>query len=74
MPLGITFELWAESLIVDFPQENIPLYIKGQDWRLWADFIAELTTFADNNTPGSLGFKTPILWAKAVYNNMVNFV
>ena len=73
MPVDITFPLWAQSLIIDFPTDNIPQFIEEHDWKLWGNFVAQEVSFAAQGAPGTHGFKEPLAWAMAVYNQMVDF-
>lgn len=73
MPLNITFPLWAASLLVDFPTDNIPLYKEGHDWELWGDAVVQTPSFAEQGAPGTKGFSEPLEWAKIIYNVMNNF-
>lgn len=72
MPLHIEFPLWAHSLVVDFPTDNIPDFIDGHDWRLWGDAVAEQKSFAESGAPGTHGFKEPLEWAMAIYFVMMD--
>lgn len=72
LPINIDFTSWANSLVVDFPKENIPLYREDDDWRLFGNVIAELTSFANNGTPGTENFEEPMAWAMAVFKQMAN--
>ena len=72
-PVNIAFPLWAQSLIIDFPTDNIPVYIEGHDWKLWGDFVSQEISFAKQGVPGTQGFEERMSWAMVVYNQMSNF-
>lgn len=73
MPVHTTFEKWAHTLIIDFPNDNIPIYKNGYNWKLWANAVAECPSFNQNACPGGTDFSDPLKWAAVVYRQMLNF-
>lgn len=72
-PIHISFESWAASLIVDFPNDNIPIYKEGMDWKVWGNIVVQENSFSENGAPGTEHFSEPLEWAVAVYRQMGNF-
>lgn len=64
---------WAASLIVDFPQENIPLLYNSEDWKSWGNLLIQEATFAENGAPNTVSFKDWQPWAQAVFHAMANY-
>lgn len=67
IPEFINFIDWANSLIIDFPSENIPLISDENDWKSWGDFISSLDTFSKQNAPGTAAYQDKWTWAKDLY-------
>lgn len=72
LPRNTDFKGWADSLIVDFPLDNIPAFREGEDWKRFGNVVSGLTSFANNGVPGTSGFSEPMAWAAAVFKQMVN--
>jgi hypothetical protein len=72
MPLNTEFSTWAASLVIDYPKDNIPLFTKGMDWRLWGNFLIQEQTFEQNGCPSTQRYSDPMVWARDVYRQMVN--
>lgn len=72
LPLNTTLKRWADSLIVDYPTDNIPILSDEKDWKRWGDFLIQETSFADNQAPGTFPFSDWQTWALAVYGKMTN--
>lgn len=72
MPEFITLSNWAATLIVDFPDDNIPLLSDESNWRPWGDLLAQEDSFINNNAPGTLYYKDWKEWADEVYFVMNN--
>lgn len=71
-PIMTTFDAWAASLVIDFPTSNIPRYVKGSDWKIWGNMLAQENIFSENGVPGTQSYSDPMIWAKAVFKQMAN--
>ena len=73
IPIYADLKTWASSLIVDFPQDNIPLLIDESDWKRWGAFLTQETSFAINAAPTTRDYSNWKDWAINVYKVMNNF-
>lgn len=73
IPKNISLLLWTATLIIDFPDENIPILSDEKDWRLWGDVLSQLNSFAVNGTPSTVGYDNFQDYAEGVYQAMLNF-
>lgn len=73
LPVNTTLSLWAASLVVDFPRDNIPLLGEEEDWKKWGCFLVQENSFASNGAPSPLFYEDKWKWAQAVFNSMSNF-
>lgn len=73
IPLNTTLSTWAASLVVDFPQDNIPLLYNDGEWKKWGNQLIQETTFVQNGAPGTLSYSDWQPWAQAVFNTMTNY-
>jgi hypothetical protein len=73
IPLYVTLKEWAASLVIDFPDDNIPLLYNEVNWKTWGNFLVDSTSFADNFSPATSGFLDWKHWAQAVFLTMANF-
>lgn len=80
-PEYIELKLWAAQLIVDYPNDPIPLLTDENKWQEWGAILANTGVFqkASIPTPFSISqgkkndnFKSWQDWAKIVYNLMAN--
>ncbi len=67
LPLGISLRTWANNLIIDFPDDDIPILQSEDEWKQWAQQLIQCDTFGDNNSPGPEDFRDWLTWAQAVY-------
>jgi hypothetical protein len=65
---------WAASLIIDYPQEDIPYLTKQDKWQEWGTIVVNSGIFAKYNVPPPFSnkstakaYKTWQEWADAVY-------
>lgn len=72
LPIGIELLEWAANLLIDFPNDNIPLLFDEDQWRLWGDELVQCTTFAQNQAPQTGDYDDWNTWAQGVYYNMNN--
>jgi hypothetical protein len=69
IPYMVDEQTWFDSLIVDFPKQNMPSF-SGMDWRICGDSIVELPFFKKNHAPGTQDFSDWKSWAEAFYNTV----
>lgn len=72
IPEGITLTLWANSLIIDFPNDNIPLLINESRWQQWASELIGSQSFISNDVPHPNNYDDWKTWAYDVYFLMCN--
>lgn len=73
IPKNTTIERWASSLIVDFPNDNIPLRWNESNWKSKGNALVQETSFANNAAPGTKDFNDWKTWAYAIFKSMANF-
>lgn len=73
IPINISLERWAASLIVDFPEENIPFLYNNQEWKRWGDTLVLNESFASNGAPSPHLYDDWRIWAQEVFKTMANF-
>jgi hypothetical protein len=66
-PINTTLQEWAQSLIVDFPYDNVPILLEDTEWKEWGNFLGAELTFADNAIPPTDTYTTWDTWANDVY-------
>jgi hypothetical protein len=80
-PEYIDIKDWAANLIVDYPDEYLPVFEDADKWEDWASIVAGTGIFARNDIPAPFSvtegekkqeFKDWQEWAKTVYNLMIN--
>jgi len=69
-----SFADFVASLIVDFPQDNIPSFSNEKDWKLFGDFLVQENSFSKNGAPSPKGFKSRTQWEQAVYQSMSSYI
>jgi len=70
IPINIPLELWAATIIEDFPSDNIPVLGNKDSWKAWGDLLAQENSFSANAAPGTERYSDPFEWAMAVYSVM----
>jgi len=80
-PEYIDIKDWAANLIVDYPDEYLPILEDADKWEDWGSIVAGTGVFARNDIPAPVSvmegtkkqeFKDWQEWAKTVYNLMIN--
>ena len=74
LPEATTVTLWANSLIIDFPYDNIPLLINESLWKQWGDELILCQSFISNDVPSPIHYDDWQSWADDVYFLMCNNV
>jgi hypothetical protein len=67
LPERISLKAWAASLVIDYPNDNIPLLFNEKQWKDWGNLLVQEDSFSDNNAPGTGDFNDWQSWAKAVF-------
>lgn len=73
IPRFTSLKDWANSLVIDFPDDDIPLLRHEDDWKSWGNFLIQEDSFADNAAPTTDTFKDWKSWADRVFLTMTNF-
>lgn len=73
IPKNITIKEWAASLIIDFPQDAIPILTDEEGWQKWGDSLVQEDSFASNAAPTTRFYEHWEPWAQAVFAAMANF-
>lgn len=73
IPIGVTLKYWWDSLVIDFPNDNIPILDDEKDWKEKGSFLVQEIDFAIQNAPSSVLYEDPFDWAMDVYRSMNNF-
>ena len=68
MPL----KLWADTLVRDFGNDDIPFLDNEDNWREWGNRVVGEPSFIRNNAPRAEGFETAEEWAQAVCGVMAD--
>ena len=66
-PNMIDFMDWAKSLIIDFPNDDIPFLDNEDDWQEWGNFLVQEDSFARNNAPPTQMYQDKWDWAYDIY-------
>lgn len=72
IPLNTTFKTWTESLIVDFPDDNIPLLRSEKEWKQWGDMLVQENTFSQNGCSDTRDHDDKWEWAMGIFKSMAN--
>lgn len=70
---GMPYDLLIGSMVIDFPNDNIPLSTDENDWKLSGSFLVQESSFGSNGSPSPAGFKNKTEWAQAVFYSMASF-
>lgn len=62
-----------QSLVIDFPTDNIPLVVSEDNWQIYANSLAQEDSFSNNGAPGPNGFDDKTKWMQAVFHSMASF-
>lgn len=77
IPKDTRLDIWASSLVVDFPTDNIPQFVPLTDdekeWKKWASLLVQENSFQNNGAPGPTVFKNAAEWSQAVFKSMASF-
>jgi hypothetical protein len=73
IPIFTDVYTWANSLIIDFPDENIPILYNDTEWKDWGNQVSRLDSFLEAAAPGTELYDTWQTWADEVYHAMADF-
>lgn len=73
IPQGTNIQDWAASLIIDFPEDNIPQLKHEDKWKSWGNSLILENSFSQNAAPGTFLYEDWREWAEAVFHAMANF-
>jgi len=71
-PLGMELIMWADSISVDFPNDNIPVLTDEKNWKMWGEDLVAAVTFSQNGAPSPAYYEDWFSWAQEVYYTMNN--
>lgn len=71
-PEGTDLLRWADSLIIDFPGDQIPVLLDESNWARWGNDLIQEPSFFTHNAPGTTAFTNWRDWAEAVYSVMAS--
>jgi len=66
LPYGISFDDWASSLNIDFPNDNIPL-LYNSDWKSFGEVLVSCESFISNSAPSPSSYNDVQEWMMDVY-------
>lgn len=72
IPKGISLLDWSASLLIDFPDNNIPILRDETKWKEWGNRIISETTVAAKGVPPTDSYQFWDEWAMVYYNIMNN--
>lgn len=58
---------WAASLLIDFPNDNLPILYNEREWKDWGNEVIFSPTFERLNAPRTDTFINWVDWAYALY-------
>ena len=65
-----TWEQWSSSLVVDFPDEEIPSNTEEENWKSFAAFVCSLNNFSAKGAPPPLLTDDWREWGKNLFRIM----
>ncbi len=71
-PLFSDVKDWAASLVIDFPNDNIPRLERNSDWKEWGNSLVGENSFSTSGAPGTHNYSSPRPWMIDVYKVMLN--
>jgi hypothetical protein len=67
------YNVFVGSMVIDFPNDNMPLSTNVDDWKKSASLLSQEDSFCKNGAPSPQGFKNKTEWAEAVFYSMASF-
>jgi hypothetical protein len=72
IPEFISLSDWAASLIIDFPNDNIPFLLDEKNWKEWGSLLLQESSFNRNDIPKPDGYQEWQPWAHSVFYTLAN--
>lgn len=66
-PKRIPLQEWAHSLLVDYPEQNLPQLQSDNVWREWAAEVIKSPLFSNPSIPNPYAIDDWKEWAALVY-------
>lgn len=73
IPINIKAKAWFASLVIDFPDDNIPILDEDSDWKEKGNLLIQENSFAIQNAPPASRYRSFSPWAMEVFKTMNNF-
>ena len=73
IPKSTSFTNWAQSLLIDFPRDNVPILKREEDWKSFGDMLAQENSFSRAGAPGTSVYSDKWVWAMDLFRAMANF-
>jgi hypothetical protein len=67
IPQHIALVDWADQLLVDFPNDNVPTLNDPRAWKDWAAVVVSCPSFRNANAPPPYHFDNWREWAQALF-------
>lgn len=72
IPDHTDIKTWFSSLLIDFPNDNIPILTDNKNWKSVGNHIIQGGIFATNSCPATDTYDEWLAWAKDFYFCMAN--
>ncbi len=72
LPKDVSLKNFAASLIIDYPNDNIPMLTDIKQWKKWGSMVVQESSFTNQGAPGPGLFKTPQAWTQGLFKAMSN--
>lgn len=73
-PDYISLKEWADNLVRDYYEYNLPIYIEGTEWEKWADKVAKTEPFSSYGIRSPLRINFVSSSADLLYNSWEDWV
>jgi hypothetical protein len=73
IPKSASFKDWAQSLLIDFPRDNIPILKNEESWKEFGDALVQENSFSRAGAPGTAFYQDKWIWAMDLFRAMANF-
>jgi len=73
IPRFTTLKKWADSILIDFPTDDVPILTDEDRWKDWGDLLVQEPSFSKSGAPGTSTYSDWNQWAQDVFLTMANF-
>lgn len=73
IPKGISEKNWFDSLVIDFPNDNIPILQNVLEWKKTGNFLVQENSFSIQGAPSPDQYEEFFPWAMEIFKTMSNF-